>query len=84
MEPVDPTRSIRWWRDVEVKGRLVIIPENAAPDIVQGSIMNMTLAYEARYKKVVFYLVLGMGVVLVGAILFWLVRMGLGACSKGD
>lgn len=78
MRPVDPASSVQWWRDVHVKGGLMVLPENAAPGVVQGSLVDVTLTYEALYKKVVFYLALGLGLVLVGAALFWLVRMSLG------
>jgi hypothetical protein len=84
MQPNDPATSVRWWQDVAVKGSLVVLPENAAPGVVVGSEIELTVIYEAFYKKVVFYLTVGLVVVLAGSILFWLVRMGLDACSKGD
>ncbi|MGB2754293.1 MAG: vWA domain-containing protein [Phycisphaerae bacterium] len=78
VRPLDPATSVRWWRDVEVKGALVLLPENAAPGIVQGSMIPITLTFEALYKKVVFALAVGLGLVLIGAVLFWLTRACLG------
>jgi len=84
MRPVDPTNSVRWWRDVHVEGALVLAPENGAPGIVQGSLIPMTLIYEAIYKKVVFALAVGLGLVLIGTVLFWLTRACLGASTHHD
>jgi len=75
MQPTNAANSIDWWRDVCVKGDLTVLPENAAPGIVYGSTTEITLTYEALYKKVVFYLALALGLFLVGAMLFWLARM---------
>ena len=84
MRPVDPANCIRWWRDVQVKGNLFLLPENAAPGIVQGSAIPMTLTYEAFYKKVVFALAAGLGLVAIGTIVFWLARACLGASTHPD
>jgi hypothetical protein len=84
MRPLDPANSLRWWRDVQVKGALVLMPENAAPGIVQGSVIPMTLTYEAIYKKVVFALAVGLGLVAIGTIVFWLARACLGASTHHD
>jgi hypothetical protein len=78
VQPLDPATSVRWWRDVDVKGALILVPENAAPGIVQGSVIPMTLTFEALYKKVVFALAVGLGLVLIGSVLFWLTRACLG------
>ena len=78
MRSADPASSVRWWRDVQVKGNLFLLPENAAPGIVQGSALTMTLTYEAIYKKVVFALAAGLGLVAIGTIVFWLTRACLG------
>jgi hypothetical protein len=84
MRPADPTGSVRWWRDVQVKGNLFLLPENAAPGIVQGSALTMTLTYEAIYKKVVFALAVGLGLVAIGTIVFWLARACLGTSPHPD
>ncbi|MCJ7729914.1 MAG: VWA domain-containing protein [Sedimentisphaerales bacterium] len=84
MRPSSPAASVRWWHDVEIKGRLVVLPENAAPATVLGSVIELNLTYEAFYKKVAFYLVVGLGIVLVTTILFWLVKMNLGVCVMRD
>jgi len=81
MRPNDPATSVSWWHDVAVKGSLLVMPENAAPGAMLGSMVGLTMTYEAFYKKVVFYLAVGLVVVLVGTILFWLARMGLGVCT---
>jgi len=78
LRPLDPATSVGWWRDVQVKGTLILVPENAAPGIVQGSVIPMTLTFEALYKKVVFALAVGLGLVLIGSVLFWLTRACLG------
>lgn len=83
MRPNDPATSVRWWHDVAVKGSLLVLPENAAPGAMLGSMISLTVTYEAFYKKVVFYLAVGLVAVLVGTILFWLVRMGLGVYGSG-
>ncbi len=36
--------------------------------------MDMNLIYEAIYKRLMFYLTVGLAVVLAGAIVFWLTR----------
>jgi hypothetical protein len=84
MRPADPASSSRWWRDVQVKGILFLLPENGAPGIVQGSAIPMTLTYEAIYKKVVFALAVGLGLVAIGTIVFWLARACLGASTHLD
>ena len=61
-----------------VKGSLVTSPENAAPGVVLGSVLPMTITYEAIYKRIVFYLAVGLAVVLVGTILFWMLKTVLG------
>jgi hypothetical protein len=81
MRSADPASSVRWWRDVQVKGNLFLLPENAAPGIVQGSALTMTLTYEAIYKKVVFALAVGLGLVAIGTIVFWLTRACLGTST---
>jgi hypothetical protein len=78
MRPNDPATSVRWWHDTVVKGSLLVLPENAAPGAMLGSVVGLSVTYEAFYKKVAFYLAVGLVVVLVGTILFWLARMGLG------
>jgi hypothetical protein len=75
MRPRDPSIGVSWWHDVHVKGSLMILPENAPPNAVQGSVMDVTIVYEAIYKKVAFYLALSLGAILVGFILFHLVKM---------
>jgi len=84
MRPADPASSVRWWRDVHVDGALILMPENGAPGIVQGSMIPMTLTYEAIYKKVIFALAVGLGLVLIGTVLFWLTRACLGGSSRQD
>jgi len=84
MRPADPASSSRWWRDVQVKGALFLLPENAAPGIMQGSMISMTLTYEAIYKKVVFALAVGLGLVAIGTIVFWLARACLGRSTQHD
>jgi hypothetical protein len=69
---------------VAVKGVLVLLPENGAPGIVQGSALTMTLTYEAIYKKVVFALAVGLGLVAIGTIVFWLTRACLGTSPHPD
>ena len=81
MRPADPSSSSRWWHDVQVKGILTLLPENGAPDIVQGSAIPMTLTYEAIYKKVVFALAVGLGLVAIGTIVFWLTKACLGVST---
>jgi hypothetical protein len=44
----------------------------------------MTLTYEAIYKKVVFALAVGIGLVAIGTIVFWLTRACLGASAHHD
>jgi len=82
VRPADAGTSVRWWRDVEVQGSLILVPENAATGIVQGSVIPMTLTFEALYKKVVFALAVGLGLVLIGAVLFWLTRACLGGSMQ--
>jgi len=84
MRPAEPANTIRWWRDVHVKGSLVLLPENGAPGVVQGSMVVMTLTYEAYYKKIVFALAVGLGLVLIGTTVFWLARACLGASPRND
>ena len=74
MQPKDPATDVRLWYDVAVSGDLVVLPENAAPGAVLGSVIGMTVTYEALYKKVVLYLTVGLVAVLIGTILFWLAR----------
>ena len=74
MQPTNPAVSGRVWRDVTVTGDLVVLPENAAPGTMVGSVIDVTVTYEALYKKVALYLTVGVVVVLVGALLFWLAR----------
>ena len=81
MRPNDPATSVKWWRDVAVRGNLLVLPENADLGTIFGSAIGLTVIYEALYKKVVFYLTIGLVAVLVGTLLFWLVRMGLGVYS---
>jgi hypothetical protein len=81
MQPNDPAMSVKWWRDVAVRGSLLVLPENAASGTMYGSKIDLTLIFEALYKRVVFYLTVGLVVVLVGTLLFYLVKMGLGAYS---
>jgi hypothetical protein len=81
VRPNDPATSVKWWRDVMVTGNLLVLPENGAAGIVFGSVIDLTVVYEALYKKVVFYMTIGLVAVLVGTLLFWLVRMGLGVYS---
>ena len=75
MRPTSPPNTLSWWHDVHVKGYLVLLPENAAPSAVRGSVVDLTLTYEALYKKLALHLVLGLGALLVGFILFRLVKM---------
>ncbi len=84
MKPSDPSSSVKWWRDTVVKGSLVTLPENAAPGVVLQSVLPMTITYEAIYKKIVFYLAVGLVAVLVGAILFWMLKTVLGGTSGPD
>lgn len=84
MRSADPASSVQWWRDVQVKGHLVLLPENAAPGIVQGSALTMTLTYEAFYKKLVFALAVGLGLVAIATIVFWLTRACLGESTHHD
>ena len=44
----------------------------------------MTLTYEAYYKKVIFALTVGLGLVLIGTTVFWLARACLGASPRHD
>jgi hypothetical protein len=81
MRPNDPAMSVKWWRDVAVRGSLLVLPENAASGTMFGSKIGLTLIFEALYKRVVFYLTVGLVAVLVGTLLFYLVKMGLGAHS---
>jgi hypothetical protein len=74
MQPTNPAVSSRVWRDVTVTGDLVVLPENAAPGTMVGSVIDVTVTYEALYKKVALYLAIGVVVVLVGTLLFWLAR----------
>jgi len=74
MQPTNPAVSNRVWRDVTVTGDLVVLPENAAPGTMVGSVIDITVTYEALYKKVALYLAVGVVVVLVGTLLFWLAR----------
>lgn len=74
MQPKDSATDVRLWHDVAISGDLVVLPENAAPGAVLGSVIGMTVTYEALYKKVVLYLTVGLVAVLVGTILFWLAR----------
>ena len=74
MRPNEPATSVKWWRDVAVRGSLLVLPENAASGTMLGSVIGLTVVYEALYKKVVFYLTVGLVVVLVGTLLFWLAR----------
>ena len=74
MQPTNPTVSSRIWRDVTVTGDLVVLPENAAPGAMVGSVIDVTVTYEALYKKLALYLTVGVVVVLVGTLLFWLAR----------
>ena len=75
MRPGNPPSTLSWWRDVHVKGSLVVLPENASANAVQGSVLDLTLTYEALYKKLAMHLTLGLGAVLVGVILYRLVKM---------
>ena len=74
MQPTNPAVSSRVWRDVTLTGDLVVLPENAAPGAMVGSVIDVTVTYEALYKKVTLYLAVGVVVVLVGTLLFWLAR----------
>ncbi len=74
MQPTNPAVSSRVWRDITVTGDLVVLPENAAPGTMVGSAIGVTVTYEALYKKVALYLAVGVVVVLVGTLLFWLAR----------
>jgi len=74
MQPTNPALSSRVWRDVTVTGDLVVLPENAAPGAMLGSVIDVTVTYEALYKKLALYLTVGVVVVLVGTLLFWLAR----------
>ena len=74
MQPRDPASKVRLWHDVAVSGDLVVLPENSAPGVVLGSVIDMTVTYEALYKKIVLCLTIGLVAVLVGTILFWLAR----------
>jgi len=74
MQPTNPAVSGRIWRDVTVTGDLVVLPENAAPGTMVGSVIDVTVTYEALYKKLALYLTVGVVVVLVGTLLFWLAR----------
>ncbi|NIN34932.1 MAG: hypothetical protein GTO60_07465, partial [Gammaproteobacteria bacterium] len=55
-------------------GKLAVLPENTIGSAVLGSAMDMNLIYEAIYKRLMFYLTVGLAVVLAGAIVFWLTR----------
>ena len=74
MQPTNPAVSSRIWRDITVTGDLAVLPENAAPGTMVGSVIDVTVTYEALYKKVALYLAIGVVVVLVGTLLFWLAR----------
>lgn len=74
MQPTNPAVSSRIWRDITVTGDLVVLPENSAPGTMVGSAIGVTVTYEALYKKVALYLAVGVVVVLVGTLLFWLAR----------
>jgi hypothetical protein len=74
MQPKNPDISVKLWRDVTVTGNLVVLPENAAPGAMLGSVIDITITYEALYKKVALYLTVGLVVVLVGTLLFCLAR----------
>ena len=74
MQPTNPAVSSRIWRDIKVTGNLVVLPEYAAPGTMVGSAIGVTVTYEALYKKVALYLTVGVVVVLVGTLLFWLAR----------
>jgi hypothetical protein len=78
MQPSDPSTSIKWWRDVVVKGSLVTFPENASAGAVLVSILPLTVKYKALYKKTVFYLAVGIAAVLVSAVLIWMLRTAVG------
>lgn len=78
MRPNDPASSVKWWRDTVVQGSLVTLPENAASGVVLGSILPMTITYEAIYKRMVFYLAVGLAAVLLGTLLFWMLKTALG------
>jgi len=83
MQPTNPTVSSRIWRDITVTGDLVVLPENAAPGAMVGSVIDVTVTYEALYKKLALYLTVGVVVVLVGTLLFWLARnMSQGLASE--
>lgn len=82
MQPTNPAVSSRVWRDVTVTGDLVVLPENAAPGTMMGSAIDVTVTYEALYKKVALYLTVGVVVVLIGTLLFWLLRMSLGVYAS--
>ena len=75
IRPGTSSSVLSWWQDVHVKGSMVVMPENAAANAVQGSVLDITLTYEALYKKLALHLTLGLGAVLVGVILYRLVKM---------
>jgi hypothetical protein len=81
VQPNDPAISVKWWRDVAVRGSLLVLPENAASGTMFGSKIDLTLIFEALYKRVVLYLTVGWVAVLIGTLLFYLVKMGFGAYS---
>ncbi|MBN2269869.1 MAG: VWA domain-containing protein [Sedimentisphaerales bacterium] len=74
MKPSDPASCVKWWRDTVVQGSLVLLPENAARDIVLGHNLTTTILYEATYKKLLFYLAVGLAAVLLGTLLFWMLK----------
>jgi len=84
MRPNDPAMNVKWWHDVAVRGSLLVLPQNAADGVMLGSAIGLTVTYEALYKKVVFYLAVGLVAVLVGTLLFWLARMGMGIYSPSE
>ncbi len=84
MKPSDPASCARWWRDTVVQGSLVLLPENAARDVVLGLALPMTILYEATYKRLLFYLAVGLAAVLLGTLLFWMLKTAVEGTNRGQ
>lgn len=81
--PNRPGISANWWEDVRVPVR-VVQTEGGHPEGAPGFPVEVTLVYEALYRHVVRYVVIGLGLTVIGGTIYWLLFWQLAAAEGRD
>jgi len=81
--PNRPGISANWWEDVRLPVRLVQT-DGGCPEGAPGFPVEVTLVYEALYRHVVRYVVIGLGLTVIGGTIYWLLFWRLAAAERRD